>query len=265
MAAPSLGSGVPKAYMNVYDPFRTTQLPALKLAAAIKGGKLEISVTKLEGFHPAGGKQFASTIWGIRDDSDSLQVAVRWTTHDFRVEGPSEDIGHDTNAQPSQNRGVRMSGAKWDLDTGNEGRGPTTAASGTWSTPVPTKPKWQRELHFDVIAVYTDVIYGKEEDLPLVVGSFTGDLHPCDTIDKMKIQANLNDAMDGKAFALGAGVIPKWGSPDPTRNNTTGAVALGIVNQTKKILMDRTGYELVARNNGGSDTGFDIKRRGDEP
>lgn len=82
--------------------------------------------------------------------------------------------------------------------------------------------------HLEVIVVYTDSIFGSAKtagDLPLVIGSFTGDLDR----GVWKIKANPEDVFR------------------PQAEQPTGDKFAGLLKNTNDKLRDKTGYELRSR------------------
>jgi hypothetical protein len=76
--------------------------------------------------------------------------------------------------------------------------------------------------------VYTDTIFGSS-DLPLIIGSFSGDLAK----GEWNLKANPNDVFKPVA-------------QQPKKNEELAK----LLEVTKKILMDKTGYEIKARPDG---------------
>ncbi len=158
----------------------------------------------------------------LNRDTDSLQVAVRWTD---TVGGGGTDVGHKTNAVPwiaPGNKGLRAKGATWE-------RG--VAAKEKWLLwkygDIPPTAK-----HLDIVLVYTDVLTGAPDewgennsgDLPVIVGSFSADLR-------------------GKKWEMiPIPEVKPWPTYFPNPNSYP-----AIYEEVKKRLKDKTGYDLKPR------------------
>jgi hypothetical protein len=126
-----------------------------------------------------------------------------------------KDVGHRTNALPADK--VREKGAEWTFG------GKKKEQWASWTTAVP-----DGATHLEVIMVYTDTIYGPGHvngDLPLIIGSFSGEL----TEGKWTIKPNTNDVFKPVAKQPREAEFPK------------------LLAVTRKILMDKTGYMIQAR------------------
>ena len=158
-------------------------------------------------------------------DSDSGQVAVRWTDKDGNV------IDSDTNAQAIS--GDRRVAAKW-----TEGRHDILS----WSTEeVP-----EGATHVEIVLIYTDVSGGNpatcasgflpacpknptyvNADVPVILGYWTGDLDL--ETNKWKI------------------VPDKSKITQPMERNPTAAEVLEMIANVAKFVEDHTGYKMAQR------------------
>jgi hypothetical protein len=241
-----------------YDADRETGLdPVLTLSATIVDGQLVIKVAEGKAFAKEStdkGYPFSSVVAGAAKskddvhDTDSVQVAVRWSSK------ANADVAHATNALAAGTK--RDKAADWVFG----GKSPTQTA--TWTTAVP-----KDATHVEIVIIYTDTIYGignTDGDLPLVIGSFSGDLAE----DKWAVETNPDDLFK------------------PQKQQPKKEAFADLLAATRKVLENRTGYELKARPEGlapgvsfvdgaslidkavdakkindGTDTGFDIVPR----
>jgi hypothetical protein len=241
-----------------YDAERETGLePVFTLSTTIADGQLVIKVVEGKAFAKEStnkGYPFSSVVSGAAKskddfhDTDSVQVAVRWSSK------TNADVAHATNALPAGTK--RDKAADWVFG----GKSPTQTA--TWTTAVP-----KDATHVEIVIIYTDTIYGignTDGDLPLVIGSFSGDLAE----DKWTVKTNPDDLFK------------------PQKQQPKKETFADLLAATRKVLENRTGYELKARPEGlapgvsftdgatiidkavdakkindGTDTGFDIVPR----
>jgi RHS repeat-associated protein len=94
-------------------------------------------------------------------DTDSLQVAVRWSN------AKDSDVGHPTNAVPNDT--ARQKGANWTIG------GQPGSQWASWAATAPSGA-----THMDVVFLYTDTLFSTPAnvggaDLPIVLGSFSAD------------------------------------------------------------------------------------------
>jgi hypothetical protein len=168
-------------------------------------------------------------------------VAVRWSNAEVK------DLGHDTNAAPlliPDTKKRRTFGAKWEV-TGTKG-----AHTATWSTKVPPGA-----THVEVVLVYTDIALNTpantatigQGDAPVVIGSFTGDLGA----GGWTIAFNQADWTAPYTPAK-----KYWNSRHyPWQPDYPGMLA-----SARKVLMEKTGYELQARPAGLTTTSTDAAK-----
>lgn len=125
-----------------YDTERGIRLVVFKLFAKISDGNLTITVMEDRAFELQVRQRrftFHATVAGAPEgdnergkDTDSLQVAVRWST------ATKKDVGHDTNAMPAD--GPRDVGANWPT-FGGTAKGRDEWRS--WKTGVPREATWR--------------------------------------------------------------------------------------------------------------------------
>jgi RHS repeat-associated protein len=198
------------------------------------GQTLTIKVYEGEKFKDAAGEYKFYAVMGAdpnrNEDTDSVQVAVRWTDNAWN------DVGHATNAKPAnKRRGTgKNAAAEWERSDEPEG-----SQWVSWTRQVP-----KGATHLEIVVVATDVLmqppfdttknnhYG---DLPAVIGSFSGDL----IAGEWQIKANPGDVIQPWP---GKDVIHKRGGPKPVQ-----AEYAGILDRVNTLLRANTGYSLKAR------------------
>ena len=199
----------------------------LDITATITNDTLNIRVNKTRYYAAiAPNYPFYNVMEGLgttgSKDTDSLQVAVRWTD---TVGGGGTDVGHKTNAVPwidSVKKSVRQKGANWERG----GVGKEQWVSWEYGE-VPSNAK-----HLDIVFVYTDVFLGNPSDwgqsnkgdLPVIVGSFSADLE------------------DNKWAMKPITEEKPWHDYFPDPNSYP-----EIYEKVKITLKDKTGYDLKPR------------------
>jgi RHS repeat-associated protein len=195
------------------------------------------------------------------NDTDSAQVAVRWT------DGNDKAVGYATNAKPADKRrgGKPGAGADWTRMTSKQSKWVE------WQTPVP-----EGATHLEVLMVYTDILFDTPArasrvlpygDLPAIVASFSATKahgkwsikpNPNDLIQQqdgepklpqfeerlLKIRAKLGKKT---GFALHSRPGDLEGILGPTKELDSRAIA--------KIIREAARKKLI---NGYYDTGFDL-------
>jgi RHS repeat-associated protein len=204
-------------------PFNKKGHVVLNLSVDIRSNKLAIELLEGKEFHTYEHIfNFYNIVEGSPNnfkDTDSAQVAVRWTNKE------GKEVGYRTNASLSTMARGTGDAAEWTRGTAEA---PNRRVA--WNSRVP-----DGATHVEVLVIYTDILYGTPHDaqnkngngdLPAIIGSWTGDW-----TDKKgwKLVANSDELFK-----------PLEGYPNVEDYAK-------VIAQVRKTLKDKTGYNLVAR------------------